>query len=292
MARSKTGELLFHLYRKRVSSFLMHLKKSGRNYDAGHIHKTRVDAKKINAFYKFLEMISAGDFTRKKHSVVYRHLFRQTGRVRELQLNIAYLEAHFPGEDHCFAFKEYLRYHEEKEKVRFLSSLIIFNEKDLKAKHVNIKEIVKNITGKNVYAHADKFMIHEARIIKSLVEDPEDLRNIHTIRRHLKTIAAIADLLHQVRKTSRWKRVLPLLNHTEILIGNWHDRTVFLGNLEKFYRHNKPAGKKERADLEALKTMLTDECDTLLFELIPEIHNVLVLLIPLKPARIRLKPAG
>ena len=102
---------------KREATITALLRKDIRSYDAPTVHTHRVEIKKVNAFLHLI-FYAVGDFNRKKIFKPFKAIFRQAGKLREVQVEEAMLKK--------YAFNSLLT-----EYRRDLKKLALQEQKDL-----------------------------------------------------------------------------------------------------------------------------------------------------------------
>ena len=80
--------------KKREDAINFLLEKPTRAYTIDTFHKLRVEINKLNAFFELINFYSK-DFKRKKTFKPFKLIFRQAGKVRELQVEEAILRKYF-----------------------------------------------------------------------------------------------------------------------------------------------------------------------------------------------------
>jgi hypothetical protein len=276
MDRTETREFFFQFYRRRKDAFLKHLYEAASHADVDEIHKTRIEAKKINAFYQFLEMIAPAEFSAKNHSRVLRDLFKQSGKIREIQLHFFYLDQYFSRFPGFVPFKKFLSREETREREKFLSLLGSFDPMVLKEEEAFVEKLCKKISLQTVERLSDTFIRKESGKIKKLVSEPDNLKNVHKTRQHLKSIVAIAGLSDKISPTTYLDGVRANAHRTEVMIGNWHDRVVLLEAIKDFQHSEAGKGVKIADKTRSMIMHVTEETEWLLIQVLSEVHNFLL----------------
>jgi len=229
--------------RKREKAIELLLQKTKRSNPPAFYHKLRVEIKKLNAVLDLAESGSP-DFDRKKTFKPFKLIFKQAGKVRELQVEENILKKYFAKT----GFKNYRnKLHKLilKEQQNFFSlinnSLVSRQRKAFK----KIRPQIKNINEKKVNKYLEKKRKKTGKIIS---QKKLHLSELHQLRKLLKIyFYNLRSSGHNIQKD--------ILASKEVLLhrlGKWHDYQVTLNHL-------KNAGKssvtslKERIQLK--KTM-------------------------------------
>ncbi|MEI7982797.1 MAG: hypothetical protein WCI71_14185, partial [Bacteroidota bacterium] len=108
MTKKETGEFLYRFYRKRIASFLASLYKASITCDDKDIHKARVDVKKIFALFHLFELVLSDTFKQENHYPLLKQIFAHSGRIREIQINLGWVDHYGPSFPGMHEFREYL----------------------------------------------------------------------------------------------------------------------------------------------------------------------------------------
>lgn len=237
--KSSSDKAYLKEIQKKLSSLL---KNSFKKFSDEDYHKLRVEIKKLKAISGFLEF-SQKNFSKKKELKPFSKIYTQAGKVRELQLQYAFLEKE------CDGLKNYLDKLDkqiQKEKKKFASALSKNRNKKISKA---VKKIAKHLqkTDDDDVIH---FMNNEKRKIASLIETlPIKTEDAHQLRKILKE-----DFYN--RKRTNWpSRSIKEEDDLLTLLGDWHDRVVLESQIEKAILISKKQ-PGEGAELERIKGSL------------------------------------
>jgi CHAD domain-containing protein len=216
-------------------------------------HELRVEIKKLNALFDLIRYC-AKDFKRKKIFQPFKQVFRQAGKVRELQLEIAMLEKNFAGSppNDFIAGLNKLRSKEEKAFFSILNKKLIGR---MKKRRDKISDALSDIKNKQV----NRYLAHQSDRIRTIIQagdlQPEAL---HELRKQIK-------ILNYNRKSLPLELPDPMANQTVLpdLLGEWHDLVVMAGDLKKVLDAG-GISLEEIIQLEAVHKQLTAGTEDLL----------------------------
>ncbi len=241
--------------RKITIDFL--LGKPKRNFTPGTFHKLRIELKKLNAFLDLVNYCSKY-FRRKKTFKLFKQVFRQAGKVRELQLQEAMLKKYFP-DNSTPEYKALLR------KCRLEETRIFFSMIDQKMftrmenKFVEINSFLPKIKSKNAAGYLEK----EIDKIKNLIkQSPLQKEQLHELRKRLKTLNNNRSSLSLEEN----KDLVSKKDGLPRLLGDWHDLQVMIDHLNKGL-DNGGINPNEVIQLENLKTKISAESELLFGQL-------------------------
>lgn len=229
------------------------LGKPKRNFTPGTFHKLRIELKKLNAFLDLVNYCSKS-FRKKETFKPFRQVFRQAGKVRELQLQEAMLKKYFPNNS-IPEFKALLRKNRLKETRLFFSLIDQKMGTRIENKFIEIESFLPKIKSKKAAGYLDKVIETIKNLIKQSTLQKEQL---HELRKRLKTLnynrgsLALKGYGNQISKKDK----LPGL------LGDWHDLQVMINHLNKGLDNGR-INPNEVIQLEKLKTKISAESELL-----------------------------
>ncbi len=244
--------------RKVTIDFL--LGKPKRNFSPGTFHKLRIELKKLNAFLKLVNSCSK-DFKKMKIFKPFKQVFRQAGKVRELQLQEAMLKKYFP-DNSIPEYKALLRKSRLDETRIFF---LLFDPKmftQVKDKFDKIESFLPKIKTKPT----TNYLESETEKIKNLInKNPLKEEHLHELRKRLKTLSNNRSSL----SLAETKVLISKKDALPKLLGDWHDLQVMIDHLNKGLDKG-GINPNEVIKLENLKTKISAESD-LIFSQIREV---------------------
>ncbi|MDE3184499.1 MAG: CHAD domain-containing protein [Bacteroidota bacterium] len=211
MKTSKPGTGYLKKLRKNIITLL---KKSAEQFEDEDYHKLRVEIKKLKAVAGFIEF-SHKKFSKKKALTPFKKIYKQAGKVRELQLEASFLKKNNPQ-----FIEQYLSDLDkriEKEKKKFASP----PRNQIKSKtKKTIKEIELFFQDTNE-ADSIEFINNERKQIAQLTRElPLKPANVHQLRKILKE-----DFYNRKRMDQPSPKIKAEDDFLELL-GSWHDCVV------------------------------------------------------------------
>ncbi len=230
------------------------LKKPKEAYTPETFHKLRVEIKKLNACFELINFCSK-DFKRKNTFKPFKLIFRQAGRIRELQIEEATLKKYFLT-NMLKGYRNNLKQVRLKEKEKYFS---IVNKKfaaQLKKTIYKMEPFIMQVDKRKVNSYTkEKRKIIEKIIQQKTLKTPQ----LHLLRKELKKFNFNQRSLglKKANETLPKKDVLPEL------LGKWHDCQVIIEHLKKAME-TAEMNPKERSQLEKVKTKISSESDEFL----------------------------
>jgi CHAD domain-containing protein len=274
MNREEIGEFLFRFYRKRTTSFLANIYKASVTGETKDIHRARLDVKRIFALYNLFEMLDPHAFKKRGGYKLFRPLYRQAGKIREIQVNYLLLaNLPVPGEDFS-PFVKWLRADELRTVEKFLRLVKNFREPELEATDRVVQKLCRSSSIYKLRSKTLALIKEKAIEIRELQQGEPGDKGIHKIRQKLKTMSTIATLVYSIKAGQKLDQIISLLNKTEMMIGDWHDRVVLRESIDRFLEQKTVGSKEELASMELLRQNLLEYNLNLVQHFIPEVERI------------------
>ncbi|MEI6454911.1 MAG: CHAD domain-containing protein [bacterium] len=283
MNKRETGEFIFRFYRKRTASFLANLYKASITGDAEDIHKARVDVKKILALFRLFEMVSTDYFRSDDHLSLFTDLFNLTGKIREIQVNGLLLIKYGFINPEISLYKNSLKARETRLTKQFLATVQEFEEREIKKTEIVISHFSKTISQKKLIETVYNFTRKKGQKIRKLLISKKTPEHLHKIRQNLKIIGAILLFTKTIKSDSKLNKIIPELLQAEYLIGEWHDRQVFLGSINSFIKSKVKSRNFQVTGLKREIAIIQDDCLILENQIFPQVERLISTILD-KPA--------
>lgn len=210
--------------KKRENAITLILEKRQHYYTAETFHLLRVEIKKLNALFQLLKY-SSKKFKANKTIKPFKLIFKQAGKVRELQIEESLLKKHFSF-NLVKNYRNHLKQLRLKERDYYFSITNDAFIKGLKKKYHIILPLLTKINCKQ----ATHYMLaKKTKIKKILHQDTLETKQAHKLRKALKEYQYNEKslTLNSPNKSIPNKTILP------ILLGKWHDYQVIIKNIKK-----------------------------------------------------------
>lgn len=226
------------------------LKKSPKKFEDEDYHQLRVEIKKLKSVAGFIEF-SNKRFSKRKQLKPFSKLYKQAGKIRELQLEEAFLK-----KNNVQFIKHYLddvAKSIKKEKKKFSSLISKKARKKIKMAIRAIESILIKTNEKDVI----QFMNNERSKITSLTQKlPLNPDDAHKLRKILKE-----DFYNRKRINQPSEKIKAEDNLLELL-GKWHDCVVLNDQIGRSIL--KPAMKPtELAELLKINALISSQSENL-----------------------------
>ncbi|MEI7661842.1 MAG: CHAD domain-containing protein [Bacteroidota bacterium] len=228
------GEFLLRFYRKRTASFLVNIYKAGITGASKEIHRARLDVKKILAVIDLLRIVRPKSSKDPEYEKIFKKLYRASGRIREIQVNLLLLTGpEFAGYE-LAPFKDALLRQEKERTSEFLKVIRKFDEKKLLRLENKIKKEIRKITPAILQKKSGKYIVSKTALSLELLEKGDGEGNVHRVRQHIKELSTVLTLIYTFRPSDHLEMVINGLNQSEMMIGDWHDRVILADSLHFF----------------------------------------------------------
>ena len=239
--------------KKRENAINLILEKRQQFYTADTFHELRVEIKKLNALFHLIDYCSK-EFKAKKTFKPFKLIFRQAGKIRELQIEEAILKKHFSFNT-VKEYRNHLKKLRIKEQEYFFS---ITNNNFIKGLKKKYRIIIPLLTKANKKKTANYMSIKKAKIKKLLHQKALKTKQVHALRKRLKEYQYNQKSLNlePPKNPISNKDVLPEL------LGKWHDYQVIIRHLKKAIDSGE-INPKESSQLKNIKAALISKREKL-----------------------------
>lgn len=240
-------------FNTRESATNLILEKSPKSFTPETFHSLRVEIKRTNALFDLLKYCSK-KFKHKKTYASFKLIFKQAGKIRELQIEQSLL-AEQPNFHLLQAYSNYLKKLETKELKHFFA---IANKNFLVKFRKKYRKIIPLLTQASK-KKVNRYMDRKRREIKKLMCKTKFKKTqMHTFRKRIKTYQYNEKIL------SCESQNLSLQNKKNVsdLLGEWHDYEVVINHLKKAIKSNEII-PSETKQLQVTKALLTSKRELL-----------------------------
>ncbi len=214
---------LSSFYKEKFDSFLFYLSKA-KEMNVEDIHKLRVDIKNIRSLLLLANDLGVEEKLIAKILKQVRPVFKYSGRLRLIQVCKTIVE-----QDNITGHKKIIESLEENKLQvgKDLNGLVGKFKIDKFQKRVeNLGVALSKINKSEIREAADKIIHDELDLIYKLWASSRGEENYHEIRKFFKIIKSILNLLLSLNSDAKLANEFSIVNETESILGNWHDRDV------------------------------------------------------------------
>jgi CHAD domain-containing protein len=220
-----------HVYRKHGRSLVRGIMKA-RTLGEKPVHQLRLDIKSIRALLELMEKISDKKTKGRATRRMLRPLFRKAGKLRTTALNLQLTQQYRSAV--LMKFKQYLRKKQVVEGERLVKSLKSIEPEKLDKLQKKNLSAVKKADNDELTAQAVEHLRELLAGVRGDLFDINVDETLHEIRRQLKRVRNIGQLLEEARVEHPFKEELRKVGRTYEKIGKWHDTVDLINELEKF----------------------------------------------------------
>jgi CHAD domain-containing protein len=224
-------------------------------------HQLRVEIKKLQAHLGLIRYCAKG-FHPKKIFKPYQVVFRQAGKVRELQVEKAMLRQYIRA-DLLTDYRSSLQEKIGKEKESYFE---LINNKLIKGLKKSLRKIIVYATKINSKKWANYARKRQKRIRDIVKKQRRENSNFHQLRKHLQQFA----YLQEATGFSGNIQLNRNKNDLRVLLGKWHDYQIATRHLKKAVRHGgvssgeKRQLKKVKQQVSANRKLLVHRIDAVI----------------------------
>lgn len=211
--------------RKRFETIQLILEKPRKQFSISTFHQLRVEIKKLNATFELINNCIP-KFKRAKTFKPFRILFKQAGKIRELQVEEALLNNCIDNEL-PFSVKQHIQNEKKAERAAFFRNMETLSAASLEKAARKVMPFVQKLNGPEV----NRFLSRKHSRIKKLLANPNiKTIEIHELRKELKKYTYMFKCLHDGKAA---KVQLSNTDQFMDLLGKWHDCQSVIDHLKK-----------------------------------------------------------
>ncbi|WP_461633354.1 hypothetical protein [Labilibaculum euxinus] len=224
---------LSSFYRERFDSFLNNLSLA-KQIKEEDIHKLRVDIKYIRSLLLLIEEFDLDTDAGSKLLKQLNGIFNSAGKLRALQVSKSLLlnsNVDIPSEI-MLVLDGRMNVSVEKFGAKWSEFEILKFKKGVASLCSSLNQV--NISELKI--KTDSIIHDELEIVNKLFNSSQGEEYHHEIRKLLKVVKALQQLLLALQDDEKRRQALDIVNSTETLLGNWHNYLVmdkFLIKLDK-----------------------------------------------------------
>lgn len=274
MSKSREKIVLLKYYREISTQLSLMVNITVENPGVNNIHSIRVNIKKIRALYKLLERLSGNVFSEKQHSILFKKIFKETGKLRDMHIKTKLLDK-YKSSEQIKSLISFIEMMKEQIHVSIRNSLNEFDFAKFSESENIAAELISDLPASEIEKECVKFIIHSVKKIKKHLESEKSTEQIHTIRKLLKELHAASDILFLMNYSKALKNFLKLVKNTEESLGKWHDNIILLITIKDYYNYLKKNNVIPGKDISELESELKSQNGVMLGYLIPEVDNLM-----------------
>ncbi len=272
-------DLIYIAYQKKIKSLKSHLEKIPGEYDIELIHRLRLDIKRIRVIYHLLEIFVPEKFNAESRYSYFRNLFKSTGLVREIQLEIKALDHYYASGDMLLPFKKHLLKEEKLARKKMISAVKKIDIKKFRKIEKKIRKVCNKISSREFLDKTVAYILSEAGKIRNLLDSSEESGKTHKIRQHLKSMGNVIVLIRPFFPGKKLEPISRKIKVIDNLIGSYHDHFILMTTLEKFIENHDEADSEILSSLKSFSQKMRNENNVLLKSLNPKINSTLTILL-------------
>ncbi len=219
------------IYKSNERHFTRDLKEA-RNLDENKVHEVRVDIKNLRVL---LELLSVVTGKKRKGGPLLKQLepvFRKAGRIRSAGLNLKLSQPY--RSQLLIKFRQHQRLQQQQARLEFLVILKRFDFEKFRKQNEKALDQFRSLKNKKVQRSAEEYIRVLFARVRADIFDISDDETLHEIRKRLKAIRNVGQLLIKMDPDFSLKGELQKISQTYDKIGQWHDTQELIDALEKY----------------------------------------------------------
>jgi CHAD domain-containing protein len=254
-------ETISELYKHHEHSFLKHLERA-RKLREKEVHHLRVEIKNLRVLFEFLKALPEEKFKTGPLLKLLNPVFKRAGKIRTHHLNSLMVGSNRNAI--MRRFKEYLEKEEKKAGKNLIKEIKDFNSGKFNALHKKNLKALKKLESRIIEVESEKYMRSIFARLRITMFDMHQDEVLHEIRKNLKTIKIISNLLEEMNVGHALNKETKKIRGTYEKIGQWHDGVVLADEFEKYILKKEQPETHEEAIALVLKLKEKNEKNKIL----------------------------
>ncbi|BAX81635.1 CHAD domain-containing protein [Labilibaculum antarcticum] len=221
---SKEGSTSLSLfYKEKFDSFLRNLSVAEQIKEED-IHKLRVDIKYIRSLLLLIEELNFDSDIAAKLLKQLKSIFNSAGKLRVIQVSKSLMlkgGVEIPAEIMLILNREL-----NSKADNFKTSLTEFDLLKFKQRITSLYSVLNKVNISELKIKVDSIIHDELEIVNRLFNSSKGEEYHHQIRKLLKVVKALEQLLLVLHDDEKRRQALDIVNATETSLGNWHNYKV------------------------------------------------------------------
>lgn len=209
------------------------------------VHNIRTDIKKLRSVFVLAKMLDK-NFAKNSLNINCNHdlnrIFRTAGKIREAELILTGAEVYGIPPDIAEKIKALVLNELETYRPAFNGLIKGFDDVQFIELIKYFKKAGKRTELKKILKTCLNLIIREIKKIQTLTDGEQTAENLHKIRKHLKNICTTGILLDKLRSNKKLNDLILICEGEERKLGDWHDKMIFAGYLQKCLTTNEDDG--------------------------------------------------
>ncbi len=232
---------IYPYYIKHRNRALLNLEGSRQpdNFDA--VHDLRTSFKRIRVIMRFADLLSNGSIDSSFILKQFKKLYKSSGKLRDVQVHQQLLGKYESVLGIEFKnYQKFLKKIESKAQKKYRIVSFGYNPFFL----VNLDDVLNSrlseIAEDSVFKKADQLTDNYVKSIHNLYHDFDDIVRFHNIRRHIKNIGYLNNMLQGSLPVEEKLNIdKERLSDLGSILGEWHDKLNAFMFFEMFLRKSK-----------------------------------------------------
>jgi len=208
--------------------------KSGLDVDV--LHDLRVGIKRLKALYQVLDPISEGRFYSKTNFADVHFLFKEVGKLREIQVLKALFSffAKDAAAETYIEFNNLIAAREQLASDELNTALQQFDNKLIGKSLEAANAFLVDISNEDATKLTKKLLKKRFKQIGELLPNKQDEALMHDLRTRVKQSCYIIEMLALMQPEKEFTKHPKRLKLAAELLGQWHDHVALVGELTDF----------------------------------------------------------
>lgn len=224
----------------RTRSLVDRVKAVDHAYTNEHVHRVRIGIKRWRTLYGLVTVLLPHRVRNRQVEHSIRRLFKRAGALRDYQLNrqlVAGLSLPATLEKNV---QHFLKKREKKARRQFEKAVNSVQPKRVRKLNRRIRQRTLAVDPAQISQQLSLSLDHAVCAIESLMQSDVSSEQLHTIRKRLKSVIEIGNVMNSMTPDTSLARLMQQAKNGQRRLGDWHDRVSLIVQLNEYMvRHPK-----------------------------------------------------
>lgn len=231
---------------QRTNSLIDRITKVDRELSDEHVRRMRVGLKRWRTLYQVITVLEPHYVESSKVERSVRRLFKRAGSLRDCQLTRQLLAGLSLPARLEKKIQHFLKKQEKKARKRLKKAIRSVRFNRIRKISRRIRQLTPAIAPAWISQQLGRLLDREACAIEALSLTNATPEQLHTVRKHLKSLIEIGNVTRSITPDQSLTRLIQQAKMGQRRLGNWHDRVSLVGQINNYIAHHRSGLSPEK----------------------------------------------
>lgn len=234
---------------QRTHSLIDRITKADQQLSDEHVRRVRVGLKRWRTLYQVITALEPHHVESGKVERSVRRLFKRAGALRDCQLNRQLLSGLSLPDRLEKKIQHFLKKREKKARKRLKKAIRSVRFNRIRKISRRIRQLTPAIAPARICQQLGHLLDREAGAIEALPLLDASPEQLHSVRKHLKSLIEIGNVMRSITPDQSLTRLIQRAKNAQRRLGDWHDRVSLVGQINDYVAHHRSVLSPEKIRL-------------------------------------------